>query len=107
MSAEVLRAQAAFSVGVVVVRPGDLFAADDPVVKGREALFTPVGVRVRASVPGRVVEPAPFLNVEGGPVRPAGNASRDEWAGYVTGLGGDPGDLSRDALRDLATELGG
>jgi len=104
MSAEVVRADAAFSVGGVVVCPGDLYAADDPIVKGREGLFSPVGVRVRASVPGPVVAPPPFLD---GPVRPAGNASRDEWAGYVVGLGGDPGDLSRDALRDLATELGG
>lgn len=31
---------------------------------------------------------------------PAGNASRDDWAAYVTALGEDPGDRGRDELRD-------
>lgn len=31
---------------------------------------------------------------------PAGNASRDDWAAYVTALGQDPGDRGRDELRE-------
>lgn len=38
--------------------------------------------------------------VDDGPEPPAGNASRDDWAVYVTAIGEDPGNLGRDELRD-------
>lgn len=50
-----------------------------------------LGARLRVAVYG---EPKPEVNP------PAGNASRDDWAVYVTALGQDPGELTRDELRD-------
>jgi hypothetical protein len=86
-----VRAVTSFSVGHVAISVGDVLQADDPIVAGRESLFI---------VPGPVSEPGPFL-----PVRPPSNASRTDWAAYVSSLGGDPGDLGRDELRVLADEI--
>ncbi len=60
--AEILRATTSFSCGRAgIVRMGDLYESDDPIVKGREHLFEPVAgaVRVTAAVPGPVVSPPP------------------------------------------------
>lgn len=38
--------------------------------------------------------------IDDGPTPPAGNASREEWAAYVTAIGADPGEKSRNELRD-------
>lgn len=100
---KILRATESFmAAGGTHVNIGDLFASDDPVVKGREHLFADAvaGVRVSAAVTGPVTAPPPFL-----PERPTGNASRDTWAAYVASFGADPGELTRDELKTLADTL--
>lgn len=105
----IVRAITSFSVGRVSVRYGDLLDSNDPIVKGRENLFVDHEdtVRTTATVPGRPASPPPDHPVEAdqSAARPAGNASRDAWSAYVLSLGGDPGELTRDELRDLAGEL--
>lgn len=67
-------------------------AAEEVFVAGRDVS------EVTAELGKEVGQPTPdtVAAVE----KPAGNASRDDWAAYVTALGEDPGDLGRDDLRD-------
>lgn len=53
----------------------------------------PDGVRV--SAPGVVSEPAPSVGGE-----PRGNASRAEWAKYAESVGVDPGELTRNQIKE-------
>lgn len=48
--AQVRATQSFQAPGGVMVRLGDVFAETDPVVKGREALFSPIGETVRTTV---------------------------------------------------------
>lgn len=65
----------------VVLLPGDV---------------VPDGVRV--SAPGVVSEPAPSI-VAGDP--PRGNASRAAWAAYAESVGVDPGELTRNQIKEV------
>lgn len=57
--ADLVQATTSFRHGPTFVKLGELFNADDPVVKGREHLFSPAGagVRVTSAVPGAVTAP--------------------------------------------------
>lgn len=48
-----LRASTSFAVGPMVVQEGQLVKSDDPLVKGRESLFTPADEMATAN-PGEV-----------------------------------------------------
>lgn len=65
----------------VVLLPGDV---------------VPDGVRV--SAPGVVSEPTPSMSA-GDP--PKGNASRHAWAAYAESVGVDPGDMTRNQIKEV------
>jgi hypothetical protein len=102
---EIVRAKQSFRAPGALVRAGDLFGSDDPIVAGREHLFESVAgaVRTTAAVPGPVASPPSTMDA--GPVRPAKNGSREAWAAYVARLGGTPGELVRDDLIAEADRL--
>lgn len=115
-------AKQSFRLGTQLVRQGNVYPIDDEVVAGREHLFEPVENRVRTTASiGRPVDdsPPPVANDddEGAaahsdgediPERPKGNASRDDWADYITAIGGDVDESAgRDELIELADQLEG
>lgn len=106
-------AKQSFRLGTQLVQQGNVYPADDQVVVGREHLFEPVQNRVRttASISRPVVSPPaeePDRDQDGDAGRPAGNASREKWAEYVTSLGGDVDEAAgRDELIELANGLEG
>lgn len=109
MTAEIVRATTSFRSGLVFIRAGDLFAADDPVVKGRERLFEPVvgAVRTTATTPAPPSSPPAFV-----PQRPAKTANKATWAAYVASFTPDGPTAeeheaanSKEALEALAGRL--
>lgn len=86
-----LRARTHFSVGRRFVRPGDILDSTDPIVAGREHLFSPIGDA------GQPVEQATARPGEGRNVRPPSSA-----AGAGAGDGG-PGPERPDEKKGNAT----
>lgn len=74
------------SQGVRPVKPGDVHVDDTDV---QDELETEHAEAATDGTP-----------ITDGPAAPAGNASREDWAAYVTAIGQDPGDKGRDQLRD-------
>lgn len=85
---EVVSPEIHASQGVRPVKPGEVHV-DDPAKQ--DAAET---AHAAAATDGTPVDDTAK------PAEPAGNASRDDWAAYVTALGQDPGDRGRDELRD-------
>lgn len=104
-----VQATTSFRAGRIFVSAGSWFDDDDPVVRNWPTLFSQppeTPVRTTATVPGAVTAPPPEMAAET-PVRPPVTAAKAQWERYVSDLGGDPGDLTKSALQELATQLEG
>lgn len=92
--------------GVVAsVADGTVLAGDWEVIDPQSPApgpAEPADVEVGASIEVHADAEAEPVHLEGAP---AGNASRAAWAAYAESLGVEPGDLTRDELREATANL--